>query len=501
MALEPRRIKALLKRGAIYDLCTEGVKLARSEFRCGKLVQKVPQQIRMVDESQYNQPFPPFQGLLSPRKGRHGLELGRGRLRRFPGFLPLFPRFLREIGGSRPEIAPRPVALEKLVKPGCEIGHIVLAHRFIANLVQKPAQIASNCAFRSGVARSFSVKARRQITSDRGSAASITLAPGDTKTCTITNDDIGPTLTLVKTVTNNNGGNKVVSDFPLFIDGSLVTSGTANLVPANVLHTATETTQVGYAPSTWGGDCAADGTITLAPGDTKTSTITNDNVGPTLTLVKTVTNNNGGNKVVSDFPLFIDGSLVTSGTANLVPANVLHTATETTQVGYAPSTWGGDCAADGTITLAPGDTKTCTITNDDIGPTLTLVKTVTNNNGGNKVVSDFPLFIDGSLVTSGTANLVPANVLHTATETTQVGYAPSTWGGDCAADGTITLAPGDTKTCTITNDDMAAPDLVKSVTNDNGGNKVIIDFPLYTDGSLVSRARPPGAGDRAAHPH
>ena len=51
-----------------------------------------------------------------------------------------------------------------------------------------------------------------------------------------------------------------------------------------------------------------------------------------------------------------------------------YTASETTQTGYAASAWGGDCAADGTITLLPGDDKTCTITNDDIAPKLTLVK-------------------------------------------------------------------------------------------------------------------------------
>ena len=56
-------------------------------------------------------------------------------------FCPFFHGFWGKLGDARPEIAPRPVALEKLVKPGREVGHIVLAHRFIANLVQKPAQI------------------------------------------------------------------------------------------------------------------------------------------------------------------------------------------------------------------------------------------------------------------------------------------------------------------------------------------------------------------------
>jgi hypothetical protein len=65
-----------------------------------------------------------------------------------------------------------------------------------------------------------------------------------------------------------------------------------------------------------------------------------------------------------------------SGTAYDQVANVQLTASETPQAGYTPSVWGGDCAADGTITLLPGDDKTCTITNDDQRATLTLVKTV-----------------------------------------------------------------------------------------------------------------------------
>jgi CSLREA domain-containing protein len=205
---------------------------------------------------------------------------------------------------------------------------------------------------------------------------------------------------------------------------------------------------------------------TIGTPGTATGTISNDDA--TLTLVKTVTNDNGGTKVVSDFPLFIDGNAVTSGTATPVSANAVHTASETTQTGYAASVWGGDCAADGTITLQPGDTKTCTITNDDIAPVLTLVKTVINDSGGAKVVSDFPLFINGNSVTSGTPNTLTANVLYTATETNQAFYAASAWGGDCAVDGTITLQPGDNKTCTITNDDIPPAISINDVTASEG---------------------------------
>ena len=59
-----------------------------------------------------------------------------------------------------------------------------------------------------------------------------------------------------------------------------------------------------------------------------------------------------------------------------------HTARETPQTGYTPSGWSGACAADGSVTLLPGDDTTCTITNDDIPPSLTLNKVVVNDNGG-----------------------------------------------------------------------------------------------------------------------
>ena len=52
--------------------------------------------------------------------------------------------------------------------------------------------------------------------------------------------------------------------------------------------------------------------------------------------------------------------------------------------GYTPSAWscvGGTSGTD-TVTLAPGDAATCTITNTAIAPTLTLVKVVDNGTTG-----------------------------------------------------------------------------------------------------------------------
>ena len=76
---------------------------------------------------------------------------------------------------------------------------------------------------------------------------------------------------------------------------------------------------------------------------------------------------------MADFNLYIDGSGVVSGEANTLNAGS-YTASEDEEFGYEASDWGTDCAANGSVTLSVGENKTCTITNDDIAPTLTLIK-------------------------------------------------------------------------------------------------------------------------------
>jgi hypothetical protein len=55
--------------------------------------------------------------------------------------------------------------------------------------------------------------------------ASVTLALGDSATCTITNDDQTAHLTLVKVVVNDNGGTAVAADFVLSASGPTPISG------------------------------------------------------------------------------------------------------------------------------------------------------------------------------------------------------------------------------------------------------------------------------------
>ncbi|MGO4264023.1 hypothetical protein, partial [Lysobacter sp. TAB13] len=140
-----------------------------------------------------------------------------------------------------------------------------------------------------------------------------------------------------------------------------------------------------------------------------TCTIVNDDQAATLTLVKTVTNDNGGTATINDFPLTATGPTTitgVSGTATVTNAAVgagTYVLSETNVAGYTAGAW--SCTA-GTLTgdslvLAGGQNATCTIVNDDQAATLTLVKTVTNDNGGTATINDFPLTATGPTTITG----------------------------------------------------------------------------------------------------
>ncbi len=320
------------------------------------------------------------------------------------------------------------------------------------------------------------------ISGDCAADGSITLSPGDVKACTITNDDIAPKLTVTKVVVNDNGGTKAVADFPLFVDGGSVTSGVQNSFNAGS-HTVSETGDAAYT-ATISGDCAADGTVTLGVGDVKACTITNDDIAPGLTVIKNVINDNGGTATASQFTMSVTAtnpnpaSFPGDETGTVVTLDAgSYSVGETGPAGYA-ATYSAGCSG----TLAAGGSAVCTVTNDDIAPKLTVTKVVVNDNGGTKVVSDFPLFVDGGSVTSGVQNSFNTGA-HTVSETGDSGYT-ATISGDCAADGTITLGLADVKACTITNDDKAAHLIViKTVINDNGGTATASQFTLDSGGT------------------
>jgi len=194
----------------------------------------------------------------------------------------------------------------------------------------------------------------------------------------------------------------VVGDFDLVVDGVVVLSGAASTVVANTDIEISEVNLPGYAAGTW--SCVDSQSLTtglttagnaageifqLKQGSEVTCEIVNDDIAPTLTLVKTVVNDNGGNLAVDDFDISIDGSEVVSGAVNTVTANALISISELDLVPYSEGTWActdvngltttlptAGLATGTDLTLLPGSEVTCEIVNNDLGIDLSIAKTV-----------------------------------------------------------------------------------------------------------------------------
>ena len=206
--------------------------------------------------------------------------------------------------------------------------------------------------------------------------------------CTITNTVQTATLTLQKTVINDNGGTAVADYFQAKINDLDVDWGVAQTLPIGN-HTASETTLPGYTASAWGGDCAANGSITLAPGDNKTCTITNDDQPSTLIVKKIVS----GPSTLSpqDFSFSVNvGNPVTfetDGQNDLIVNAGTYNIIETPVADHTPSY--NNCSD---VILTPGTTQTCTITNTRDTGNLKVQKVVDYGN-----VTDWSFSLDGGL--------------------------------------------------------------------------------------------------------
>jgi uncharacterized repeat protein (TIGR01451 family) len=134
----------------------------------------------------------------------------------------------------------------------------------------------------------------------------------------------------------------------------------------------------------------------------------------------------------------------------------------------------------GTVTLDEGDDIACTITNDDIAPKLTVIKTAINDDGLLKTAADFTMNVTGTNVApsatfpgSTTGTTVTLNQgSYSVTETPDPDYT-TTYSADCT--GTINV--GEEKTCTVTNDDK--PFNVK-IDKDDKGMELVAGGPSGT---------------------
>ena len=304
-----------------------------------------------------------------------------------------------------------------------------------------------------------------------GQVTSVTLGLGDVVTCTFVNDDVAPSLTLVKDVVNDNGGTAVAADWTLTAAGYLMMGAAGwELCVVGV-------GSCGYSQTslTCDNSIGQVTSVTFGLGDDVTCTFVNDDVAPSLTLDKVVVNDNGGTEQESAWTVSATGDPVTepavlSGEGAPGDGDVTsgvgfdagtYTLSESTgPAGYSASDWvcdGGTYAKDDvtgveTIEVGLGDDATCTITNDDVAPSLTLDKVVVNDNGGEAQESAWTVTATGDPVTdpavlsgegaAGDADVVSgvgfdAGTYVLSESTGPAGYSASDWvcvGGTYAKD-------------------------------------------------------------------
>jgi len=234
--------------------------------------------------------------------------------------------------------------------------------------------------------------------------------------------------------------------------------------------------------------------------------------GAEITLVKNLINDSGGPATLADFELTAtapDTISGISGSTAVTKAVVTpgdYVLSETQVPGYIASDWtctGATRFRRGSITVVGGDHAVCTITNEDGDfSTLTLVKEVTNNQGGTAVVSDFVLTFDGEGVVgsgiTGAAAVTDAAVPpgnYTLTENSIPGYVQDNLecdGRDRNVTNGLKIFPGERVKCKFYNIDkefVAVPKdidlaIVKSV-NDltpNIGDTVTFKIEITNNG-------------------
>jgi hypothetical protein len=291
----------------------------------------------------------------------------------------------------------------------------------------------------------------------------INLKEGENVTCTFTNTRQAAKLIVIKHVVNDNGGTAVAGDFTMSVTGGSPSpasfpgaeAGTEVTLTPNTAYAVSETGPSGYAETDVGACFSLTG---IPPGGTATCTVTNDDQAATLIVIKHVINDNGGTAVAGDFTLDSGGTNDSpdnfpgdEGGTNVTLDAGSYGVTETGPSGYTESD-SADCSG----TIANGQTKTCTVTNDDQAATLIVIKHVINDNGGTAVAGDFTMSVTNSANPAnfpgdeGGTSLGVNPGAYSVSESGPSGYTESD-SADCSGN----IALGETKTCTVTNDDIA----------------------------------------------
>lgn len=349
-----------------------------------------------------------------------------------------------------------------------------------------------------------------EIVKKVGESEEITLKSGDNVVCTFTNARNLGKLIIEKEVINDNGGSKKATDFSFQIGSEtpikFTQNGANELLGKNEYVryagleysiTEVEANQEGY--TTTYENCT---NITVPYNGEVVCKIKNYDNKPSLTLVKEVKNDNGGELVATDWTLTATGPTTITGDGGATSGDNFEAGTYTLSEvgkptvdvsGYKAGKW--NCTNNVTvnennqITLGLGQSTICTIVNDDIAPSLELVKVVDNKYGGNAQATSWTLVATGPTTIEGAGGATSDDNFKSGTYTLSEvggvsGYEAGTWsctnGVTVDANNGITLKTGQSTVCTITN--TAKPVTIKVIKElyDYTGREILSnqEFPI-----------------------
>jgi hypothetical protein len=262
------------------------------------------------------------------------------------------------------------------------------------------------------------------------------------------------------------------------------------------------------------GDIKGGGTFTVESSKLTTCTITNSRRRGSITVIKHVINNNGGTAVAADFSMSLQdtgptttpfGGHESPGDTYTFDEGHAFNVTETGPTSSYTASFSSDCSGQ----IVAGVTKVCTVTNNDNAPSLTLNKIVIKDNGGTALESAWTLTANGGTAgtlsgpgAAGSTDVVSDSTFKAGTyalsESGPSGYTASAWTctGGTQNGSSITLALGQSATCTITNDDAKAAPTLSTVqrailrdsltaqgivVGDGNGGALTATFKVYSD--------------------
>ncbi len=335
------------------------------------------------------------------------------------------------------------------------------------------------------------------------SAAAIFPTPSITTQTNVANVYVGSSTTDTATLTGPSS--PLTGTVSFYVCGPAITapacnnstSGvavTGNPVPLSVVTASSQSTGAvstatsgSFTPSAPGTYCFLAEYTPASDSPYSPQSETNQNITPpdnecfvatyapsSLTIVKDVVNDNGGTATANEFTPTVNGNPLTGGTLsnnNLtdtyvygnpqVGVNYDVEEVNSTSLGYTQTSLvckdsSGNVVAD-PVMLVHGENVTCTITNDDIAPTLTLTKVVS---GGTALPTDWTLSATGPTTISGTTGssaitnvTVPAGNYTLNESGGPSGYTSTGWHctGGTLNGSVLTLPLNTSASCTVTN--------------------------------------------------